>query len=197
MIRLLMMRHGPTAWNAAGRIQGRADPPLSEEGAAAVAGWRLETEWTGWRWHTSPLRRCAETARLLGAVATPEPALAEMDWGDWEGERLPDLRERLGTAMAENEARGLDFRPTGGESPREVQDRLRPWLAAVAAEGAETVAVTHRGVIRAVYAMAIDWDMRHSAPVRIARHGAAQLFALDDDGTPSVARLNISLEPDL
>ena len=51
---------------------------------------------------------------------------------------LADLRAELGPAMAENEARGLDFRPPGGESPREVQARLKPFLADLAAP---TVAV--------------------------------------------------------
>ena len=50
--------------------------------------------------------------------------------------------------MSENEAAGLDFRPAGGESPRDVQDRLLPWLAGLRGP---TVAVTHKGVIRALY----------------------------------------------
>lgn len=194
MTALLVLRHGPTAWNDAGRIQGRSDVALSPAGIAAVKRWRLDADWAGWRWFTSPLARCRETARLLGASATPEPALIEMDWGRWEGARLDALRARLGPAMARNEARGLDFRPEGGESPRAVQDRLRPWLAALAGDGAASVAVTHRGVIRALYARATGWDMTGKPPQRLTRHGAAHLFTLGADGTPAVARLNIALE---
>src|SRR3546814_15044213 len=62
--------------------------------------------------------------------------------------------------MAANEARGLDFRPPGGESPRDVQDRLRPLLAELAAAGADVVAVSHKGVLRALYALASGWDLR-------------------------------------
>ena len=61
---------------------------------------------------TSPLQRCVQTAALLGAPdAAREPRIIEMDWGDWEGESFVALRARLGEAMRENEARGLDFRP--------------------------------------------------------------------------------------
>ena len=61
---------------------------------------------------TSPLRRCVETATLLGAAdAARESRIIEMDWGHWQGESLTPLRERLGDEMRDNEARGLDFRP--------------------------------------------------------------------------------------
>lgn len=192
---LLVLRHGPTAWNAEKRCQGHADVPLSPEGVDAVRRWRLPPEADGGRWLSSPLRRCLETARLLGADPAIDAALIEMDWGDWEGERLPELRARLGMAMAANEARGLDFRPAGGESPRDVQQRLKPWLSRTAAEGAATVAVTHRGVLRALYALASGWDMTGESPHRLTRHGVGHLFALAPDGAPAVERLNIPLEP--
>ena len=70
---------------------------------------------------------------LLGLDPRPEPRLVEMAWGEWEGRRLADLRAELGDAMIENEARGLDFRPPGGESPRDVQERLKPLLACLSA----------------------------------------------------------------
>ncbi|MEN8575482.1 histidine phosphatase family protein, partial [Klebsiella pneumoniae] len=67
---------------------------------------------------TSPLARCTETAALLGwPDARRDDRLAEMRWGDWEGRRLADLRAEGVAAMQANEARGLDFRPAGGESP--------------------------------------------------------------------------------
>lgn len=113
-----LVRHGPTGWNAEKRLQGRSDQPLSEAGRAAVATWRLPVEFTSFSAHCSPLRRAVETADiLLRRPALPEPALIEMRYGAWEGRRLPDLREELGDAMRENEARGLDFTPPDGESP--------------------------------------------------------------------------------
>jgi broad specificity phosphatase PhoE len=139
---------------------------------------------------TSPLARCVQTAALLGAPhAEREPRLVEMDWGQWEGRTLAELRAQLGEAMRENAARGLDFRPEGGESPRGVLERVRPWLREVAAAGAPTLAVTHRGVIRAVLAAASGWDMRGKPPARLD-WGAAQVFALDAHGNPRVEQLN-------
>lgn len=193
MTRLVLLRHGPTAWNAMGRIQGRYDEPLSSDGRAAVTGWRLPSELDGSRWLTSPLARTRETARLLGfADAAVDPRLAEMHWGAWEGERLPDLRARLGPALAANEARGLDFRPPGGESPRDVQSRLAPLLAEIAATGHPTVAVTHRGVIRAVLSLATGWDMTGRPPARILP-GTAHAFRLSPIGRPAVVQLDIAL----
>src|SRR5690349_10298516 len=149
MVSLALLRHADTAWSAEGRIQGRHDVPLSESGCAALARFALPPTCHGMRVVTSPLARCVETARLLGARdALCDPRLVEMHWGEWEGRLLAELREELGEPMRENEARGWDFRPAGGESPREVWARIRPWLAEIAATGAPTLAITHRGVIR-------------------------------------------------
>mgnify|MGYP003694664723 CR=1 FL=1 len=130
------LRHGSTAWNEQGRMQGRRDVPLSERGRDEVRAWRLPSASTAVppvepTWVSSPLRRAVETAEILsGATPQCESALIEMDWGEWEGFDLDELRRRHGEAFARNEAAGLDFRPPGGESPREVRDRVMSWLAA-------------------------------------------------------------------
>lgn len=186
MTRLALLRHADTAWSIEGRIQGASDVPLLPGQTVRVA-----EALRAMRVVTSPLRRCVQTAALLGVPhAEREPRLAEMRWGAWEGKRLAELREQLGPAMAENEARGWDFRPEGGESPREVLARVRPWLVEVAARGEATLAITHRGVIRAVLAHALAWDLRGKAPARLDWR-AAHLFALAPDGTPAVETLNV------
>ena len=192
---LVLLRHGPTQWNAEGRIQGRSDRPLSAAGRAVVSAWRPPEAWAAYHWVTSPLSRARETAALLGhGDAAPEATLIETDWGDWEGCRLAELRQRHGGAMTRLEARGLDFRPPGGESPRDLQDRLRPWLAGLAAAGRPCVAVSHKGVIRALTALATDWDMTGRPPARL-QPDSAQCFRLAGDGHPAVDRLNLSLLP--
>ncbi|WP_193366814.1 histidine phosphatase family protein [Pelagibius marinus] len=198
MSRLLLIRHGATAWNEAGRIQGRSDPPLSPAGRAAVESWRLPPEAAGARWICSPLTRARDTAEILrGAPVDSEPLLIETDWGAWEGRSLAELRDELGPDMADNEARGLDFRPPGGESPRDVQQRLRPLLTKLAQEttgsAGTVVAVTHKGVIRAVYALASGWDMRAKPPVKL-RDGCAQAFTLAAGGQPAIDTLNMPLQ---
>lgn len=193
MTRLALIRHAATAWTEAGRIQGRTDVPLSPGGREAASRWRPPPELAQARWVSSPLARAYETARLLGAGDIGhEPRLIEMDWGRWEGRRLAELRAELGAAMAANEARGLDFRPDGGESPRDVQARIAPWLAGVAIRGRPVAAVTHKGVIRAVLALASGWDMTGKPPARLG-WDCAHLFALAGDGTATVERLNIPL----
>ena len=186
MTRLAMLRHADTAWSVEGRVQGRTDVPL-----LAHVSFSLPAGFGNMRVVSSPLRRCVETAALLGCGDPErEPRLAEMSWGAWEGRRLEELRAELGDAMRANEARGWDFRPEGGESPREVLERVRPWLAEVAARGEPTLAITHRGVIRAVLAHALGWDLGGKPPVKLDWR-ALHLFRLAADGQPEVEELNL------
>jgi len=187
MTRLALLRHAETAWSAEGRIQGRADISLTEAARERLRGRALPPECRGMRVVTSPLARCVETAAMLGAAHAPrEPRLAEMHWGAWEGRRLEDLRRELGAAMLENEARGLDFRPEGGESPREVLKRISNWLEEL---NEETLAVTHRGVIRVVLAEATGWDMKGKPPAKLD-WDAVHLFQVEN-GRPRVDKLNL------
>lgn len=191
MTPLALLRHADTAWSLAGRIQGRADVPLCDAARERLRGRSLPEACRGMRVVTSPLARCVETAALLGAGdAAREPRLVEMDWGSWHGETLTGLRKALGPAMLENEARGLDFMPPGGETPRAVGIRIKSWLRDVALEGVPTLAVTHRGVIRAILAEATGWDMRGKPPAKLD-WDAVHLFVVDGEGKPSVDRLNV------
>ncbi|WP_119167311.1 histidine phosphatase family protein [Algihabitans albus] len=195
MTELVLIRHAETAWNAAKRIQGQRDVRLSPRGRVMAAGWTLPRDLAAHRWFSSTLDRARETAHLLGhPEATPLAALNEMNWGTWAGETLTDLRARHGDTMIVNEARGLDFRPEGGESPRDVQSRLRPLLMHLAAARRPCVAVAHRGVIRALYCLASGWDLTGKPPVEFDRE-ALQRFTLSKDGTPAVLRLNERLRP--
>lgn len=195
MTDLLFIRHGPTAWNEAGRIQGRRDVPLTAHAFAALSARRLPAGFRdGCRWVSSPLRRARATARALGAEAFEvEPRLIEMDWGEWEGWSLPDLRARIGDPMRRNEERGLDFETPAGDSPRRVQERLRPWLAELGRAGQPVAAVSHKGVGRALLALAIGWDMKDRSPVRLEWERAHR-FRVSGSGEPRLAEPNIALE---
>jgi probable phosphoglycerate mutase len=175
-----LLRHAPTAWNDAGRMQGRRDVPLGPAGRAQARRWRLPSHVdANVRVVSSPLVRAIETARLLcGREPEIAPALIEMDWGAWEGFRLDELQSRYGDAFVRNAERGLDFRAPGGESPREVMTRALSWLDAVTRDGAPVVAVTHNGVLRAMLAAATGWDMLGKPPVRL-RPATLQRFAVD------------------
>jgi broad specificity phosphatase PhoE len=192
MTLLAVLRHGPTGWNASRRLQGRSDIPLGPAGRAAVAAWRLPPVLAGCAWLTSPLQRAVATAEALGVAARHEARLIEMAWGDWEGLTLAELAAMPDAALAEREAAGLDFQPPGGESPRQVQQRLKPLLGEIARGGTPVGAVTHKGVIRALFALASGWDMLGKAPARLDWQ-SAHLFRLNAGGRPAVERLNLPL----
>lgn len=196
MLTIGVLRHATTAWNTAGRMQGRRDIPLSAAGRAEVAQWRVPAAFAATtRWISSPLARAVETARALGGrEPSIEPALTEMDWGAWEGRTLAELRARHGAAFAALEARGLDFLPPAGESPRDVLARVQRWAARFAPQAQPAIVVTHKGVLRAFLVAATGWDMIGKPPVKL-RAGCMHAFTLAPDGALAIAQCNIALGP--
>ena len=191
---LVAIRHAPTEWNRAHRLQGRSDVPLGADGEATARLWRPDPLWKDYRLIASPLRRARETAALLfpGREIAIDPRLIEMSFGDWEGQSLVALRDAPGGDAESRERLGLDFRAPNGESPRDVQARIRPLLQEIAAAGAPTLVVTHKAVLRALLSLATGWTMLGKAPAKL-RPDCAHLFALAPDGTPSIERMNVPL----
>ncbi|WP_420013459.1 histidine phosphatase family protein [Tateyamaria sp.] len=173
MTRLALLRHGHTAWNRAGRIQGRTDIPLDDVARAHLAELRLPHDWQEADLVSSPLSRAVETGQI---VARRQPmavaALMEMDWGDWEGRKGLELKSEPGSAFRDIEAWGWDYCPPGGEPPTALRARLSPWVEALERD---TVAVCHIGVMRVLMAMATGWNFSGPAPFQIKRD---RLFVL-------------------
>lgn len=196
-LRVLFLRHATTDWNVAKRLQGRVDRPLLASSEVALSRLRMPDTHQPARWFSSPLLRTQQTARGLGAeVVVTAPEIIEMDWGDWEGETVAALRARLGEQMAENEARGADFRPHAGESPREVAARAIRWLRSLTspAQCDEcVVCVTHKGVIRATFAHLWGWDMRGPSPQRFDWNALHEVQVFPD-GTLAAGAINIELK---
>ena len=117
----------------------------------------------------------------------------EMSWGQWEGQTIADLRAADPAAMEDIEAMGLNFCAPGGESPRMVQDRVIPFLQERAASGVTTGAVTHKGLIRAIYSLATGWPMLGKPPDKMSWE-SAHFFRLDADGTPHIDQLCVPLD---
>ena len=92
--------------------------------------------------------------------------------------------------MKEIEDKGLHMKPPGGESPAEVQDRIRQWLETIKEP---TIAVTHKGVIRAFKSLAYKWDMTDKLPVTF-NWNCAHLFEANEQGQIFPVRVNINLE---
>ena len=177
MIRLALLRHGVTAWNRAHRIQGRSDIPLDAEGAGALAGLTLPEPWNRAELWSSPLLRACQSAELLtGQTPRTNEALIEMNWGAWEGLHGADLLADPESGFRDIENWGWDYRPPGGESPRDLWIRLEPWLARLTGDA---VAVCHIGVMRILLARAHGWEFDGPAPFRVKRN---RLFVLTFDG---------------
>lgn len=88
--RISVIRHGMTAANENGIYIGRTDYPLSNKGAAELAGKTDEFVYPNVaRVYSSPLRRCMETADILfpGVPVQTVDNLIEMDFGKFEGKR--------------------------------------------------------------------------------------------------------------
>ncbi len=156
---LTLIRHASTPWNEEKKIQGHTDISISKRGRSMLKTWNLPQSIRTARWYSSPLKRSLQTAAALGIQAETEERLIEMSWGTWEGERIQDLREIFGQEMKQNESLGLDFCPPEGESPYMVQKRIKPWLGVIGKLEYPIAAVTHRGVIRAITALATGWNM--------------------------------------
>ena len=197
-IDVVTIRHAPTAWNDAGRIQGQTDVPLSGDGRRALARRRLPERFGSYRVHSSPLARAVETAALLGLEAPLlDRRLMEMDWGEWEGRTRASVTAADPGGVARNEARGPDFRPPGGESPREVQARIIDWARSAAVlSPPHVVAVTHKGVVKALMGLAHGWDLTGKSPVRLDWTRAHRFRFDPATGAFTLDEPNIRLERD-
>ena len=114
-----------------------------------------------------------------------------MDWGRWEGLTLSELRA-AGAFTPEMAALGADLRPPTGETPREVQTRLAPWLLEIARTGQPAGAITHSGVLRALYGLATGWNMTTKAPTKLIATRAHR-FSVAETGVPTLLEANIPL----
>jgi broad specificity phosphatase PhoE len=164
--RLVLLRHGRTAWNAEGRGQGHADVGLDEVGhaqARLAAPW-LATTWTPSLLWSSDLARARETAAYVeeqtGLEAHVDPRLREFDLGERTGLTMPEFAERF---PDEHEAwhRGAYGAVPGAESTADVHARLVPALRellAATAPGATGLAVTHGASMRVGVAALLGWS---------------------------------------
>lgn len=182
MIRLAIIRHARTEWNRDGKIQGHRDIPLEPEAIAELAGYRLPDEWQHAALVCSPLSRAVRTAELI-TERTPviEPALIEMDYGDWEGQRSIDLGADPDSGFRHLPDWGWDYQPPNGESPAQVWSRLAPWVESLRED---TVAVCHIGVMRALLAVAYNWPFKGTPPFSIKRNS---LYCLEVTETLTAA----------
>lgn len=150
MPRLLLVRHGESAWNAEGRLQGQADAPLSDAGREQARALRLPSLPA----IASDLSRATDTAALAGFTHIPtDPRWRERGLGEWETH--PEAEVASAGDMAA--FRRGDLVPPGGER----WDAFQARVAAAAAELFEdTIVFTHGGCVRALVAEVTGGDYR-------------------------------------
>lgn len=143
MIELWLVRHGETDWNRDHLLQGWVDTPLNHTGRrqARELATQLRPHIFAGVW-SSDLSRAMETARLAFGEPTPAPELRELDFGDLQGLRWPELPSQIRDQMI-----GFDaFAAPGGESHQQMEDRVVPFLDGLP-DGAHLI-FTHGGPIR-------------------------------------------------
>ncbi len=166
--RVVVLRHGVTAHNAGGVVQGHLDTPLAEDGreqARAVAP--VIAAMAPCAVITSDLSRAADTADLLaaacGLTARPDARFREVHGGQWQGLTIGEIAERF-PQVQEAMWAGQDIRRgQTGERVSEVAARARQGLEEVlAAESPEAtvVVVTHGVTGRALVADLVGMPQR-------------------------------------
>jgi broad specificity phosphatase PhoE len=182
------IRHGETAWNAAGRLQGVQDIPLNDLGRtqAAHAGnivadlfARDGREKSTLSFVASPLIRARSTMELVrGQLKLPptgyglDDRLREIGYGQWEGSTLPEMQVADPALFAKRQAEKWTVSPPGGESYVEVQARVQDWYASLRTD---TVAVAHGGTARALM-VALGIETPLSAADLTIEQGAVYVF---------------------
>jgi probable phosphoglycerate mutase len=184
--RILAIRHGQTAWNADGRIQGHTDIALDALGqrqaerlAQALADEDLQAI------YSSDLTRARQTAAPLAArkklSARFDPGLRERSFGEFEGLSFAQIAQRWPEQAAAWRRRDPDFGARGGEVLRDFRDRT---VAAVtrlaqAHRGQSIALVTHGGVLDLLYReatrVALDaprtWQLANASINRLLHSG--------------------------
>lgn len=136
------------------RLIGQADPPLSALGAEQAK--QLANRLGVTRFdalYSSDLKRCRMTteilSRTIGVDLRLDPRLREIDTGLWEGLAFEEVRERYPREYAEREQDLVGYRFPGGESFRDLRQRVVPAFFEIADRGGETILVcAHKGVNR-------------------------------------------------
>ncbi|HSO64114.1 MAG TPA: histidine phosphatase family protein [Ornithinibacter sp.] len=189
--RLVLVRHGETAWSRSGQHTGRTDVPLTGDGerdaralAPRLAAFDLALVLA------SPLGRARRTAELAGLTPTVDDDLAEWDYGGYEGRTTAEIRETLGdpTWMVFDD--GVVPGDTPGETVEEVAARSSRVLARVAEplRTRDVALIAHGHLLRVLTATWLRQDPRFGASLLL---DAGALCVLQyERGVPAIRAWN-------
>jgi alpha-ribazole phosphatase len=185
VVRWIWIRHGETEENRNRRYLGHYDAPLTEYGRqqAFAAAERLMSEKIDYV-YTSDLLRCRETAEIIaysyGLQPICVPQLRELDFGEWDRKTYQEIMQTHRQTAEEWYNNPYSVSPPGGESLRQLGDRVGDWLCELEKKmhPNETAAlVTHGGPIRWFLAAQVKGDP--SAFWSAACPGTGGIFIVD------------------
>ena len=190
--RILAVRHGETAWNVDGRIQGHLDIALSDVGRAQAhrLGRALAEREPLALIVSSDLARARETARIVadatGAPLRTTTALRERCFGDLQGQRFAEIEASWPEQAERWRRREPDWAPpgAGGESLLQFRERVRQAVQALAAEnmGNHIALFTHGGVLDVLYRLATGLDLQAARSWQIGNAAVNRLLWTPDSG---------------
>ncbi|MDW8293646.1 MAG: histidine phosphatase family protein [Anaerolineae bacterium] len=182
VLSLLLVRHGQTAYNASGRIQGWLDVPLDEVGhqqARRLAA-RLSAHGIS-AIYSSSLTRALDTARPIadacGLVVRPDDRLREYNMGDWTGLTREEIMARFGASPVA----GGDAHIPNGESAQQVFERLQSFLGELLgahAPGESVVLVSHGGTLNTLVGGLLGLAVQRRNPF-VFSNGSVSELALE------------------
>ena len=164
---LYMVRHGQTASSRENRFTGSSDPPLTAVGEAMAQAFAQAYALMKWEAiYTSPMQRARQTAdplsRLTGTPTTLEDGLKEIAYGEWEGLRQEDVKQRWPDAF-EYWADDVASRGTpGGETAFHVAARAMRVVEAIRCRHHQgnVLIVSHKATLRIITCALLGLDVR-------------------------------------
>lgn len=197
MTRLVLIRHGQTAWNKSGKYQGQSDVALSEEGLeqARCLAEHFPVEKLD-AVYASDLSRAMVTAETVaqkfGLEVRPEPAFRELSFGKWEGLTYAEIVAGWPDAMANFLTHPDIMEIPQGESFPQVQQRAIARLKEIVAEHEphdHTVGIfAHGAVLRTILTGIMQMPL--SQVWTLSQYNTAVNIVRFDEGRPTVELLN-------
>jgi probable phosphoglycerate mutase len=194
---IYLLRHGVVTGNGEKRFIGQSDPPLAETGRHQARQWHtilgaVEFEAV----FCSDLKRSEETARIIAGdkkkVIRIMPELREIHLGQWEGLSMAYARRHFPEKWRKRGENLSSYRPSGGESFKDLQNRVVPVFEAVAGKlKGHGLIVAHAGVNRVILCHVLGMPLANL--FRLAQdYGALNII---DCGKNSPQVLALNLQP--